>query len=92
MNTPTTKPFELHRRDVLRHFGAVAIGGLAGTHAQAQHPYPSRPVTVILPSAPGAPSDLLARKLSVLMGDKAGQPFIADNRPGANGLIGVPAL
>ena len=92
MNTHTNPSFELHRRDVLRQLGAVAIGGLAGTHALAQQPYPSRPVTVIMPSAPGVPSDLIGRKLSQLMAEKAGQPFVVDNRPGANGVIGVQAF
>lgn len=45
-----------------------------------------------MPSAAGGPSDLIGRKLTQLMGDKAGQPFVVDNRPGANGVIGVQAF
>jgi len=81
----------LLRRDVLRQLAAVAIGGVAGSSAWAQ-PFPSRPITMILPSAPGAPSDMIGRKLAAVMAAQAGVPIIADNRAGANGVIGVQAV
>ena len=84
--------FELHRREVLRQIGAVAATALPGVNAFAQQQYPTRPVTVIFPGAPGTPSDLVGRKLTAVMGEKAGVPFVADNKPGANGVIGVQAF
>ena len=84
----TTEP---QRRDVLLRLAAVAIGGVAGSPALAQQ-FPSRPITMILPTAPGAPSDLIGRKLAAAMGAQSGVPIVADNRAGANGIIGVQAV
>ncbi len=89
-DSPAT--FELHRRDVLRHIGAVAATALPGALAFAQQPYPNRAVTVIFPGAAGTPSDLVGRKLTAIMAEKAGVPFVADNKPGASGVIGVQAF
>ncbi|HSV82114.1 MAG TPA: tripartite tricarboxylate transporter substrate binding protein [Ramlibacter sp.] len=92
MNERSSKTTAPQRRDVLRQLGAVALGGLAGTPALAQQQYPTRPITMILPSAPGVPSDLIGRKIASLMAAQAGVPIVADNRAGANGVIGVQAL
>jgi tripartite-type tricarboxylate transporter receptor subunit TctC len=53
-------------------------------HAQA---YPSRPVRVIIPFAPGAATDLLSRLMAQQFSEGLGQPFPAENRTGANGAI-----
>ena len=79
------------RRDVLLQLAAFAMGGVAAAPASAQQ-YPSRPITMIMPTAPGAPSDLIGRKLAAVMGAQAGVPMVADNRAGANGIIGVQAV
>ncbi|MFO0519181.1 MAG: Bug family tripartite tricarboxylate transporter substrate binding protein [bacterium] len=69
---------------------ALMAGGLlsaTGTaYAQA---YPSRPVRVIVPFPPGSAPDQIMRFVTQHMAQTAGQPFIMDNRPGANGNIGV---
>ena len=82
---------EFQRRDVLRRMAAVVVGGAAGLPAWAQQ-FPSRPVTMILPTAPGAPSDLIGRKLAAAIAAQSGATLIADNRAGANGVIGVQAV
>jgi tripartite-type tricarboxylate transporter receptor subunit TctC len=46
-------------------------------------------VTVILPFPPGISTDLLARAVATSLGDKLGQQFVVENRPGANGNIGA---
>jgi tripartite-type tricarboxylate transporter receptor subunit TctC len=51
--------------------------------------YPSRPVTLLVPQAPGASSDLLARTLGERLQALWGQPVIIDNRPGAGGNVGA---
>ena len=79
------------RRDVLRQMAAVAVGGVAGSRAWAQQ-FPSRAITMILPTAPGAPSDLIGRKLALAIAAQTGATLIADNRAGANGVIGVQAV
>lgn len=80
------------RRQVLQHIAALAVGGAATSPVAAAEAYPSRPITMILPTAAGGPSDLIGRKLASVMGSQAGVPVVADNRPGAIGVIGVQAV
>ena len=54
--------------------------------------YPSKPVHVTVPFAPGGPVDVLARVLSQDFGDAWTQPFVVENRAGAAGNIGVDFL
>ena len=61
--------------------------GLALPGAQAA--YPDRPITLIVPFAPGGPSDIIARILSVAFAQSLGQQVIVDNRGGAAGNIGM---
>jgi tripartite-type tricarboxylate transporter receptor subunit TctC len=51
--------------------------------------YPNRPVTLLVPQAPGAASDLLARTLSERLQTIWGQPVVIDNRPGAGSNLGA---
>ena len=61
--------------------------------AQAQQAaYPSRPVRMIIPAAPGGNPDLLARMLSQKLADAFGKPFIAENVPGAGGVVAAEQL
>ena len=70
--------------------GAVfALAALACT-AQAQT-WPTKPVTLIVPVAPGGGSDLLARGVAQKLGPLLGQQVIVENRPGAGGIIGTSA-
>jgi len=62
----------------------------AGARAQtAEVPYPNRPVRIIIPSAPGGPTDVMARVISPGLTSRFGQSVIIINRPGAGGNIGV---
>ncbi|HYZ43883.1 MAG TPA: tripartite tricarboxylate transporter substrate-binding protein [Xanthobacteraceae bacterium] len=65
---------------------AVAVGGIAGAHAQA---YPSHPITIIVPFPAGGPTDTLARILSERMRVSLGQPVIIETVTGAGASIGV---
>jgi tripartite-type tricarboxylate transporter receptor subunit TctC len=62
---------------------------LCAASALAADPWPTRPVTVILPFPPGISTDLLARAVATSLGDALGQQFVVENRPGANGNIGA---
>ena len=50
--------------------------------------FPDRPLRLVVPWAPGGSTDVLARLISVPMGEALGQPLVVDNRPGASGTIG----
>ncbi len=67
-------------------FGAAAIAAAGSAHAQD---YPTRPITLMVPQAPGASSDLLARTLGERLQAALGQPIVVENRPGAGGNIGA---
>ena len=57
--------------------------------ASAHAAFPERPITLVVPYAPGGSADALARVLAVRMGAKLGTSVIVDNRPGASGTIGA---
>src|SRR5688572_32685168 len=62
---------------------------LGAPHAAAQAPaYPTKPVRIIIPSSTGGAVDGLARIVAQIA-PSLGQQVIADNRPGANGMIGM---
>src|ERR1041384_1422105 len=52
------------------------------------HPYPSKPIRVVVPSPPGGPPDLIIRMLSPKM-TGLGQPLVVENRAGAGGIVGT---
>ena len=60
----------------------------AGAAAQTAA-YPTRPVRFIVPSAAGGGTDIIARAISLRLGEVLGQQFVVDNRPGAGQMIGI---
>jgi tripartite-type tricarboxylate transporter receptor subunit TctC len=54
--------------------------------------YPSRPVRVIVPFAPGGTTDILARLIGHWLSQRLGQSFIIENRPGASAMVGTEAV
>lgn len=77
----------------------LLLGGLAGAFAatlpaaaRAQAGYPNRPVRIIVPYGAGGIADVTMRMVAQKLGDKFGQQFIIDNRPGAAGVIGINSV
>ena len=63
---------------------AAALG--APLVARAQEKYPSRPVTIVLPFGAGGVADVTSRLAAERLGEKLGQRFVIENRPGAGGI------
>jgi tripartite-type tricarboxylate transporter receptor subunit TctC len=75
-------------KTVLSILAMAACGLLAAVRdAEAQSDYPARPIHLLVGSAAGGTTDLVARVISTRMGELLGQPVIVDNRPGANQTI-----
>ncbi len=65
--------------------GSILLAALTAPAAAQQ--FPSKPITLVVPYAPGGNVDISARVLQAGIGDALGQPIIIENRPGAGGLI-----
>ena len=63
--------------------GALAYTALLPATQNAQAAYPDKPVRIVIPFAPGGPSDVLGRQIAQKLGVALGQPVIAENKPGA---------
>ncbi len=62
---------------------------VAGSLAHAAEPYPSKPVTIVVPYPPGGVTDVIARLLATKLGARLNQSFIVENKSGAGGTIGT---
>lgn len=70
----------------------MAAALCAAAPAQAQDKYPSRAITIIVPTAPGGSTDTVIRQLAEITGGLIKQHFVILNRPGAGGIIGTTAI
>ncbi|HYH43423.1 MAG TPA: tripartite tricarboxylate transporter substrate binding protein [Burkholderiales bacterium] len=69
-------------------FSALA-GAWSGSAVHAADPYPTRPVRLIVAYAPGGNADIQGRYLAERLTEALGKQVVVDNRPGANGVIGM---
>lgn len=71
---------------------AAALLVLATAPANAQDAYPSRPIKLIIPFAPGGPTDVFGRLFGQRLSEVLRQPVVPENRAGAGSAIGVQAV
>jgi tripartite-type tricarboxylate transporter receptor subunit TctC len=94
------------RRGLVQAAGGLAAAGLSGLglpgvglsgmvlsgRAAAQPAWPGRPVTIVVPYAPGGGTDIFARALAEGMREAIGQTVVVENRAGANGVVGAEVV
>lgn len=66
---------------------ALALLATAGLPARAQPRFPDRPITLVVPFAPGGIADLTARAVGEALARSLGQPVVVDNQPGAGAVV-----
>jgi tripartite-type tricarboxylate transporter receptor subunit TctC len=82
---------KIPRRTFL-HLTAGAVALPAMSRIASAQAYPTRPVRVIVPFAPGGGADITARLIGQSLSDRLGQSFVIENRSGATGNIGTEAV
>ena len=85
------RPFPFTRRRLAQGAALAIILSGAGW-AQAQTAWPSKPVKIVVPFAPGGTTDLLARAVAPELSRAFGQQFVVENRAGAGGNVGAEAV
>ncbi|MGC3987391.1 MAG: tripartite tricarboxylate transporter substrate binding protein [Pseudorhodoferax sp.] len=84
-----TQRSSISRRAMLSLPVLAAALGAAGAYAQS---WPTKPVRIVVPAAPGGSADPLARLVADELGRAFNQSFIVENRPGANGNVGSASV
>ena len=88
---PVSNANRLARRGARCMATVLSLGLLAATHAglSSAQAFPSRPIRLVIPSPPGGGNDILGRLIAQKMTERIGQQTIAENRAGADGIIGT---
>ncbi len=92
MNTKSSTP-SFQRRNITKLLALTVLAsiGCMGA-ASAADPYPTKPITLVVPYPAGGANDMLGRLIGQKMSEKLGQQIIIDNKPGAGTLIGATAV
>src|SRR5262249_2587433 len=81
----------LPRRTLLQLAAGACVAPLAPRLGYALD-YPTRPVKIVIGFTPGGPADILARLISQRLGERLGQPFVIENRPGGGTTIATESV
>src|SRR5215213_1379626 len=71
---------------------ALLVAALLVANSAWAQPFPSKPIRLIAPFAPGGALDLIARGVGAKLSESVGQPVVVENRAGASGAIGSDAV
>ena len=71
---------------------AVLLAAVLATAVQAQPAFPTKPVRIVVPYAPGGGTDIISRQVAQKLSEAWGQNVFVENRPGANGITGTDAV
>lgn len=72
--------------------GLLTLAGCVAPAAVQGEVYPSKPIRMVVPQPPGGPSDVMARLVAQKLFEALKQPVVVENRPGANGIIGIDVV
>jgi len=86
---PASTRLSIDRRGFHRLAASATLVALALASPFAHAAFPDKPLRIVVPFAPGGPTDLMARAISKSMAASLGQPVIVDNKPGGGGVIGM---
>ena len=78
----------MNRLGILTSAFCLALAGAA----VAQDKYPSRPVKILVPYAPGGATDIVARIVAEPIRQSLGQSFVVENKPGAFGMLAIEEM
>ncbi len=84
---PTTTPGDMDMKSLPQALAAPLLAAAAIAAAPAALAFPTKTVTIVVPTAPGGGNDAMARTIAQKLGPLLGQTVIVDNRAGANGSI-----
>ena len=76
----------------MRAFFALLFSVVLSAAASAADPYPTRPIRLLIPFPPAGITDLSGRIVAEALRAKLGQPVVVENKPGANGVLGLREL
>lgn len=85
-----TPSFPLRRRAAV--LSLLALGAAAAAPALASEPFPSKPISLVLPFPPGGSFDPIFRTLAEAAAKDLGQPVVLIHKPGAGGVMGTATL
>ena len=75
-----------------RSIGFAVLASLSAQSGFAADAFPARPIRILVNTAPGGLTDVLARVLAPRLAHRFGQPFVVENRTGASGIIAAEAV